>query len=241
MTVPKSWSDYRASRLRLGYAPVRPVNAHISRDGTEPEAPDSRPVVIATRIFNILVPLCAILFAWAHAVAFLQTLRLSILIILAKAALEIQFYVRRSTGPFISTSAYAWLVALCGTIGPLMLRPTDDASDFSVATGMQVIGLAMLVGVVRALNRSGGIPVAKHGIRRDGLYRFVRHPIYLAFMFSQYGYVLNHTSLYNVFILALATSFQILRINEEERLLLDDEEYQGYTEQTRWRVIPWVF
>ncbi len=170
-----------------------------------------------------------------------HTRRISILIILAKAVLEIQFYVRRYTGPFVSTSAYAWLIALGGTAAPLMLRPTDDPSDFSVATLLQIIGLAMQVYIIRTLDRSPGMAVARHGVRRDGLYRFVRHPLYVAFMFSQYGYVLNHASFYNLGVLGVVTVFQVLRINEEERLLLDDEEFQGYVEQTRWRVIPGVY
>ena len=220
---------------------VKPARADIPPNGAEPKEPVITPLVIATRIFNILVPLFFILFAWMHAVAFVQTLRISILIILAKAVLEIRFYVRRSTTPFVSTSAYAWLIALCGTAAPLMFRPMDNGSDFSVATGMQVIGLAMLVYVIRTFNRSSGMAVARHGVRRDGLYRFVRHPLYLAFMFSEYGYVLNHTTFYNLCVLAFVTFFQVLRINEEERLLLDDEEFQGYVDQTRWQVIPGVF
>ena len=207
----------------------------------EPEEPAITAPPIAIKAFNFIVPLFFILFAWAHAVGFIHTLRISILMIVAKAVLEIQFHVRKHTGPFVSTSAYAWLIALCGTVAPLMLRPTDDPSDFSIATLLQIIGLAMQVYIIRILDRSSGMTVARHGVRRDGLYRFVRHPLYVAFMFGQYGYVLNHASFYNLCVLALVTFFQVLRINEEERLLEDDEEFQGYVEQTRWRIIPGVF
>jgi protein-S-isoprenylcysteine O-methyltransferase Ste14 len=238
MAAPELWPGYRSSLARVGSLHPPPVGARTSADANTPTEPDERPLVIANRIFNVLVPLCCILFAWAHLVGFIHTLRISILIILAKAALEIQFYVRKYTGPFVSTSAYAWLIALCGTVAPLMLRPTDDPSDFSLATLLQVMGLAMQVYVIRALNETA---VARHGIGRDGLYRFVRHPLYVAFMFSQYGYVLNHASFYNLCVLAVVTVFQVLRINEEERLLEEDEEFQGYAEQTRWRVIPGVF
>ncbi len=220
---------------------VEPPRAEIPPDGAKPNTPAITPLIIATAVFSTAVPLFFILFAWKHAVAFVQTLRISIVIILAKAVLETGFYVRKSAAPFISTSVYAWLIALCGTVAPLMFRPTDDASDFSVATAIQAIGLALLIAVIATLNRSSGTVVARHGVRREGLYRFVRHPIYLAFILSEYGYVLNHTSLYNVAVLAFATLFQVLRISEEERLLRDDEEFQGYAEQTPWRVIPKVF
>jgi protein-S-isoprenylcysteine O-methyltransferase Ste14 len=211
--------------------------------GAAPERQETAaaPPVIATQIFNALVTLACILFAWAHVVGFVQALRLSILIILAKAVLEIQFYVRRSTTPFVSSSVYAWLIALCGTITPLMLRPAADASDFWVGTLIQVIGLGMLIHVVLTFRRNDGVALARLGLRQDGLYRFVRHPICLAFLFSLYGYALNHPTLYNGCVLAIATVFHVLRVNEEERLLREDEEYVRYATEIRWRVIPGVF
>ncbi len=160
---------------------------------------------------------------------------------LAKAVLEIQFHVRKSTASFINTSAYAWLIALCGTIAPLLLRPTDDLPDFSVATVLMLIGLAMQVYIILRHERRPEEAFAGPRMRREGLYRFVRHPLYLAFLFSQYGYVLNHTSPYNVCVLAAVTVFQVLRVNEEERLLLDRDPFRGSDPEARWRIIPWVF
>ncbi len=215
--------------------------AQILANRPEPEAPAVTAPLIAMRIFKVLVPLFCVLFTWAHALAFIYTLRISILIILAKAVLEIQFYVRRSTAPFVSTSAWAWLIALCGTAAPLMLRPTDDTSDSSVATVIQVIGLAMQVYLITTLNRNLGSTIARRGISSDGLYRFVRHPIHLAFMLGQYGYVLNHATFYNACVLAFVTLFQVLRINEEERLLRDDDAFQGYAQRTHWRLVPGMF
>lgn len=199
------------------------------------------PLVIAMGIFNILVPLLLVLFTWEHATGFVQTLRISNLIILTMAMLDFQFYVRRATAPFVRTSAYAWLITLCGTVAPLLFRPTDDVSDFWGATLLQVTGLIMQMHVFRMLNGRPGTVVGGGDITTVGLFRYVRHPIYLAFMLSQYGYVLNHTSIYNLFVLAFATCFQILRVNEEERLLRDDEAYQEYAKLARWRVIPGVF
>jgi protein-S-isoprenylcysteine O-methyltransferase Ste14 len=205
------------------------------------QEPVVTPPVVAIKIFNTLVPLLAILFAGWHTVSFILTLRISILLILAKAALELQFYVRKSAEPFISTSAYAWLIGLCGAAAPLMFRPADVVADFSVATVMQVVGLAMLIYIFRTFRQSCGVTVTGHGVRRVGLYRFVRHPLYLALMLCEYGYVLNHTNFYNLCILALVTTFQVLRINEEERLMLDDKQFRQYAQQTPWRVIPGVF
>jgi protein-S-isoprenylcysteine O-methyltransferase Ste14 len=220
---------------------VKPACTHVVRNDPEPKAPDDKLLVIAIGIFNTVVPLFFVLFAWAHAAAFVHTLRFSNVIILVTVVLWIQFYVRRYTESFVSTSAYAWLIALVGTAAPLMFRPTADESDFSAGTVMLVCGMALLIYVIRTFNGRFGTSCAKRGMGRDGLYRFVRHPLYLTFILSQYGYVLSHTTLYNICVCMLAIFFQVLRINEEERLLLDDEEFQEYAEQTPWRVIPRVF
>lgn len=221
--------------------PFKPPWAEVSPKPPEPPAPDNTPLVIATGIFNILVPLFFVLFVWEHGAAFVLTLRISNLIILAKVVLDLQYYVRRSTAPFVSTSAYAWLVALCGTIAPMLFRPTFDDPDYAAATLMQLVGLAMQIYLIRTLDLSFQTTVARRGIRRDGPYRLVRHPLYLTFILSQYGYLLNHTTFYNLMVCTLAIFFQVLRIKEEERLLRDDEEFQAYAEQTPWRICPGVF
>jgi protein-S-isoprenylcysteine O-methyltransferase Ste14 len=209
--------------------------------GAQPQPPAVTPLFIATGIFNIIVPLFFAVFAWKYAAAFVHTVRISNLIILGKTVLDLHFYVRKTTAIFIRTSAYAWLIALCGTVIPLMFRPSDEPSDFWIATMIQVIGLAMQIYVIRTLNRSSGAEVAGRSIKRSSLHGLVRHPLYLTFMISQFGYVLNQTTLYNLCILVLVTFFQVLRINEEERLLLEDEAYQDYKERTPWKVIPCVF
>ncbi len=220
---------------------VRPVRARIAENDSGQPASAMTPLVIATRIFNVVVPLTFIIFAWHHAAAFIQTLRISNVIILTYVVLHLQFYVRKYTGPFVSTSAYAWLVALGGTVAPLLFRPAADDSDFPVGLAMQVAAATMQIFLISTLSQGCESNLARRGISRDGLYRFVRHPLYMTYLFSQYGYVLNHSTFYNLFICALAIFFQVLRINEEERLLLSDEEFQAYVEQTRWRLIPGVF
>lgn len=207
----------------------------------EAEAVVETPILIATKIFNAVVPICFVLFAWHHAAAFFQTLRLSNLIVLVQTVLVLQFYVRKTTAPFVSTSAYAWFIALSGTVAPLMFRPTRDPLDFQLATVLQVIGGAMQIYVISTLGFNSGSTAARRGIRRDSWYRFVRHPLYLTLMLSQYGYVLNHTSFYNILVCAFAIFFHVLRINEEERLLQEDPEFQEYVEQTPWRLFPKVY
>jgi len=91
---------------------VKPARTYIPPNVSKAEEPVIEAPVMAIRIFNFLVPFFFVFFIWAHVVALVQSPRLSILVIIVKAILEIQYHVRKSTAQFINTSAYAWLIAL---------------------------------------------------------------------------------------------------------------------------------
>lgn len=91
------------------------------------------------------------------------------------------------------------------------------------------------------LRRSFGIAPANRGIKRDGLYRFVRHPIYAGYLFTHIGILLIMPSLVNLVIYAIGWWAQILRIQAEEALLTQDPDYRDYLQQTRWRLIPGLY
>jgi protein-S-isoprenylcysteine O-methyltransferase Ste14 len=195
-------------------------------------------LAVAYITFESCVVIFFAFFVWSQGAALIQTLRISTLIILIKAALDLRFYIRKYTTAFVSTSAYAWLIALGGTLAPLLLRPSDERHDVRIATAIQIIGLLMQIYLLRTLGDGCENALARRAIKRDGLYRFVRHPLHVSFIISLFGYVLNQTTFYNLFILALAIGFQVLRINEEEHLLRRDEAYQEYAQRTPWRILP---
>jgi protein-S-isoprenylcysteine O-methyltransferase Ste14 len=92
-----------------------------------------------------------------------------------------------------------------------------------------------------SLNRSFGLLPAHRGVKSDGLYRWVRHPLYSAYLLAQLGSLVNNLTAYNVVIVVAATVFQIIRVRQEERLLTEYADYRAYVEQTRWRLYPGVW
>ena len=63
-----------------------------------------------------------------------------------------------------------------------------------------------------------------------------------------FGYFLNHVgfmmavwSPYNLAVYAFLYFLQALRIREEERLLMRDDEYKSYAQTVRYRFIPMLF
>lgn len=216
-------------------AALKPALLHSRSDGS--------PRMLATLSIVFLATLGAgsLLFAIAQVAALIDMLRISLMLILVKSALELRFYVRDSTVPFMKTSFHAWLIGLGGAAMPLMFRPNAGVPDFFVGTTLQIAGLAMQIYLIVTLSRDSGGRGAVCGIHRTGLFRIVRHPLLLAFLLSHFGYVVNHTTVYNMGVFALVVLLHVLRVNEEERLLQVDERYQDYADQTRWKFIPGMF
>jgi protein-S-isoprenylcysteine O-methyltransferase Ste14 len=101
------------------------------------------------------------------------------------------------------------------------------------------IGIS-IVGLV-SLNKSFGLVAANRGIISNGLYRFVRHPLYISYELTIIGFIINNLSIYNLVIACIHLAFQLQRIKYEENLLGKDPQYREYAKQTRWRLFPFVY
>ena len=155
-----------------------------------------------------------------------------------------------------------YVVAITGTFIVFLYRPVipvehstvldgflgdalDGANILSAATiaGNALIYISAIweiFGFV-SLNRSAGIVPANRGIKTGGLYKVVRHPIYLGSMILYIGYSLLNPSFYNMCILLAGMCLQIARIYREEKVLIQDAKYREYTQRVKWRLIPGVF
>lgn len=147
---------------------------------------------------------------------------------------------RRRASVAVAGDSPPAILAWCGTILPLVLRPSVLAPVPLAMLGntIQLVGgLLVLVATLR-LGRSFGIIAANRGIQTGGLYRVVRHPIYAAYVLAFGGFVLSHPTLSNAMILAGWLMVQVLRVRVEERLLLQDTRYAAYAALVRYRLIP---
>ncbi|WP_175965697.1 methyltransferase family protein [Burkholderia sp. BCC0322] len=106
---------------------------------------------------------------------------------------------------------------------------------------LQFCGIACQLFAKLSLGRSFGLLPANRGVVSVGAYRFVRHPIYAAYLLSEIGFVLANYSPRNVFMITSWMLLQIGRICLEERVLSEDPDYRAYKEKVRYRLIPGVF
>ena len=72
--------------------------------------------------------------------------------------------------------------------------------------------------------------VENHRLITDGFYRHVRHPLYLGETLRNFGFVLVFSSIYGVLFVAVGTVFLLLRIRDEEKMLVKafGEDYREY-------------
>ncbi|WP_241026754.1 MULTISPECIES: isoprenylcysteine carboxylmethyltransferase family protein [Burkholderia] len=106
---------------------------------------------------------------------------------------------------------------------------------------LQLCGIAFQLFAKLSLGRSFGLLPANRGVVSVGAYRFVRHPIYAAYLLSEIGFVLANYSPRNVFMITSWMLLQIGRISLEERVLSEDADYRAYKEKVRYRLIPGLF
>ena len=187
----------------------------------------------AERAFLVLLSISVIMRLWPQMASHPQ-----VILFLFSELVGVGFILFQRRGE-TSTELYPVAVAFLGTCVSLLIVPmgTQLVSD-AVSTSLVVAGAAIALGAKLSLRRSFGIVPANRGVKRGGLYRFVRHPMYSGYIINQIGFLLLYFSAWNVAIYAVAWLAFLARAKEEEKFLLRDPEYQDYSAQVRSRLVP---
>ena len=91
------------------------------------------------------------------------------------------------------------------------------------------------------LGRSFALLPANRGVVSTGLYRLVRHPIYMGYLVTHVAFVAANPSGWNITLLLVSDLALMARAVCEEATLARDDEYRNYQSRVRWRVVPGVF
>jgi protein-S-isoprenylcysteine O-methyltransferase Ste14 len=113
----------------------------------------------------------------------------------------------------------------------------------AVGIAVEVCGAVLGVLGVRGLGSSFTPfprPREHAGLRRDGIYRLVRHPIYGGVVLFVLGWSLCHSPLALVPTALLAGVFELKSRREEVWLTERYPEYADYRAATGRRFIPWL-
>ena len=121
------------------------------------------------------------------------------------------------------------------------VKPTSSAVLGFVGGVVTAIGSITTIISIQCLGRSFAVLPSIRDIRTSGVYRFVRHPIYLSYIVAALGTLMRHPSLYNSSVLLAGVVLMMCRIRFEERLLAQDEIYRNYMAAVRYRLIPGLY
>lgn len=136
------------------------------------------------------------------------------------------------------------IAAFVGTYMPWTIGffgETDKALPNLASTACVLIGMIMMLVTIRHLGKSFSLVPQARSVVQTGPYRLIKHPLYLAEEIAVFGVVLKSLSPVTLALFVLHIGVQVCRIYYEEDLLRRNfPEYASY-EESRWRLIPYVW
>jgi len=172
-----------------------------------------------------------------------QTGKLTGLLLLASEALVVVLTVLRRAPATVDRSHRARVLTALSMLGPPLVRPTMGEGIAPELTTVLISAAGLVVVIVgkMSLGRSFGLMPANRGIVSTGLYRSVRHPIYLGYLVTHVAFVAANPTLWNTLLLVAADTALLARAVCEERTLAKDDAYRRYQQVVRWRILPGLF
>jgi protein-S-isoprenylcysteine O-methyltransferase Ste14 len=168
------------------------------------------------------------------------------LLAIPSEGLVVVFIVIRRFSHTVSHRPTEWLIALTVTCVPFLVDPPSDQAALPMAL-VTFCALVWLIGFIvqlhakLSLGRSLGCVPAHRGLRLQGPYRFVRHPMYAGYLLTHVAILSLNSSLWNLGVYCVCYALLVPRILMEERLLSEDPCYREYQAKVRSRLIPGVF
>ena len=156
------------------------------------------------------------------------------------------FLIRRpSAQPRGAGGRFADVAAIAGTVVVLGIshapRTVENLVVIAAAQALMTLGLIIMVIGLASLGRSFGIMPRARGLVQSGLYRWVRHPIYLGEFLVFAGIMILAISPLTLSIYAMFVALQVYRLMMEEKTL--SAAYPSYAEYCRRtaRLLPGVY
>jgi protein-S-isoprenylcysteine O-methyltransferase Ste14 len=212
--------------------------AHAER-GVAPVDVERLADIVARAVVVVLFSLMAMRFG----ADFLSTGRITGLLLLVSEVLVVALTVLRRSAAAIDRSMRARLLTTLSMLGPPLLQPGHLAAlaPEAATVAISAAGLAIVIAGKLTLGRSFGLMPANRGVVSSGVYRIVRHPIYMGYLLTHSAFLAANPGAWNIAALFAADAALLARAVCEEQTLAKDVRYREYQQQVRWRVCPGVF
>lgn len=163
-------------------------------------------------------------------------------------------WLTRHLSPALERTTYVWVASLLFLIVCFCWQPVPGVLYGQTGIAALMHWLVVLAGVWLTARAARVLdPLELAGIRQAsgqatqsqfrvvGPYRWLRHPIYLAWMLLVFG--VPHMTATRFVFAVVSTLYLIVAIPFEERSLVEafGDEYRAYQRQVRWRLVPGVW
>lgn len=165
----------------------------------------------------------------------------------------------RIISPAIERSVYVWIASILLIGVCVSWQPIDghlyhvDWPLAAIGYAIQIVGVSIttlgssaidvldLAGIRRAIDGAHGRVSPTLPLQTTGVYGFVRHPLYFAWLLFVFG--APHLTFTRLEFALLSSAYLALAIPFEERALIHTfgDEYRAYRRKVRWRMVPGVY
>lgn len=203
---------------------------------------------IRTIIVNVLLASVWAWFMYVNLTAYFETGRFTLLLFtMAQSEFVILLLIRKAPLA-VTKNWHDYAIAIAGTFVTLMFEPSSAVVFGTIPSIAERIGdvfiyMAIVLEIIGyvSLNTSAGIVPANRGVKTEGMYALMRHPVYASYLLLYAGYVIGNPSPFNLVIMFFAAAFQAVRIEKEEAILSEDPAYVLYAQKVPWKLIPGVY
>jgi protein-S-isoprenylcysteine O-methyltransferase Ste14 len=224
---------------RRGLGRSLALSINIDRTAAKPPLPVNWPVAMDWFERTLLVVLSVVLIH--RVVAHGGVVLVNVLQVLNELMVVAAVLLRRVSGAF-SMRPVDWLFGVAGTALPLLAAAGGEALvPVSVSAILMFTGFLVQFSAKAVMWRSFGVIAANRGVKREGPYRWIRHPMYSGYIFMYVGFVLTNPTWRNVLIYSVCLVCMAQRIWAEERILKQDPAYRDYMAATRSRLFPFIY
>lgn len=128
------------------------------------------------------------------------------------------FFFRRKPAQEKAAVIPSILAYISSAMPLLYLGPTVDTKSLFLASDLlAIVGFLVVVFATAELGTSIGISPAKRGLVRSGIYSYIKHPMYLGYVVSEFGLVILNPL--NAVLMVISTALYFVRAIAENKTL----------------------
>ena len=184
-----------------------------------------------------------LMLVWQLGGDFNKTHRITDLLMLVGEGLVVVLTILRRHATAVDRRLFVRAATAVSMASPFLVQagPVGGLVPEAVSVAIAVVGLSIVLAGKVSLGYSFGLLPANRGLVNKGVYRVVRHPIYVGYLLSHVAFALSHPTMWNVVALAGGDLFLVLRAFYEEQMLSRDSAYAHYCATVKWRLVPGLF